>query len=564
MKSYFSFIICLLLIARLGIANPPSQQLIEQKLDSLVGSKLQPAQPGGVLGLIYQGEPVFSKSYGMADIQNEVTNSMDIPFNLASVSKNFTAFAILLLEKQGKIDLDDPIHKYLPELPDYGHVLTIRHLVSHTNGLAPTDNLRLFAGRSLEASWSQQDELEMIFRYPTLNFVPGEQYSYSNAGYSLLAAIIEKASGMSYSEYLKEMIFDPLNMNNTYVYDRPNKPIPGKAKGYKKEEEDFVPVASPGESTYGSTNIYTTANDMIRWGNNYFQPEVGDAEMLQKIFTPAFTTNDGDTINYTYGMMISEYKGMQLVSHSGGDIGYRTQFLVFPEHQVVVFAMFNTEIINTRSLVNAMADWYLEDFQVITPAPERIAREADPLLLKKYEGTYRMDDGMELSFALEQDTFWLMIPEAPKFELFSEKPNHFFLKAFEAQVTFIEDEQGEVNEIIWHQGGTGYPAARATEVVMPDQDELIRIAGIYYHETLDVEYPIEYVDGQLVLTTPPTFKEYLNLDKVVLVPMGDDRFLSKDSPLGVLEFFRSSDNEFTGFQFKDVGRLKNIAFIKTR
>lgn len=562
MRSYFLFITCLLLIARPGIATPPSQQLIEHKLDSMVGSRLQPGQPGGVVALVHKGTPVFSKSYGMADIQNQVPNTKDTPFNLASVSKSFTGFAILLLEQQGKIDLDDSIHKYLPELPDFGHQLSIRHLVSHTNGLAPSDNLRLFAGISLEEAWSQQEELRMIFRYPTLNFVPGDQYSYSNAGYALLATIIERVSGMSYSQFLEDQIFKPLNMHSTFVYDQPHKHIPGKARGYQEEEGTFVPNREPGESTYGSTNIYSTANDMMQWGNNYIDPKVGDPQMLSKIFNPGFTTLKGDTINYTYGMVSSEYKGMKLISHSGGDVGYRSQLLVFPEHQVVVYAMFNTEMINTRSLVNAMADWYLEEFLVITPPRERVAQEADPQLLNQFEGTYRMNDGMELSFALQQDTFWLMIPEAPKFQLFAETNHHFFLKDFDAQVTFIEDEQGDVNEIIWHQNGQEYPALRTTQTVMPTQEQLKEYAGVYFHEALDVEYPIEYIEGDLILSTPETFKKYLNIDKVTLVPMGDDRFLAKDSPLGVLLFSRASGDALNGFQFLDVGRLKKIAFTR--
>lgn len=554
-------ILTLLLLLFISLAGS-GNSLPEQKADSLVKLSLQADQPGGIVVITHRGKTILNKAYGMADIEQGLPNTRETLFNTSSVSKQFTAFAILLLEKQGKLKLDDNIHTYLPDLPDYGHKITIRHLIHHTSGLPSTDILRIFSDRSLEDNWSHDDELDLICSYTTLNFPPGEQYVYSNSGYSLLASIIEKVSQMRYSDYLEKNIFHPLGMRNTFVYDKPGKQIPGKGIGYKKQEDGFIAAENSGDASYGGSNIFTTGSDMARWGQNYFEPKVGNQKMLNQIFRPEFVLNNGDTIDYSFGLNVSSYKGMKLVSHSGGDISYRSQFWIFPEHEVMIFAAFNTDGINTRNLVAALVDDYLKDYLQVEQPKERVPRDIDVSLLKSYEGTYRMDDGMDLGFVLERDTFWLVIPEAPHFQLFAESENHFFLKAFDAQVTFVGNHEGQAEGIIWHQGGKDYPANRAGEVEMPDADQIAEYAGRYYHNELDVEYPVDLSDGMLILSTPSAMQRYLNIDKVTLIPMGDDRFMSKDSPLGVIKFTRNKNNEVDGFIIADVGRLKNFTLSK--
>ncbi len=543
-----------------SFANQAAYQSLEKKIDSLVALSIREGQPGGTIGITKKGEVIFQKAFGLADLENNVPNTTETAFNLASVAKQFTAFAILLLEEEGKLSLDDEIHRHIPKLPDYGEKITIRNLLHHTSGIASTDNLLLFAGRSLDGPWSQEQELNLIYRYPDLNFKPGEQHLYSNAGYSLLAEIIEKASGTTYDDYLQQKIFGPLQMTTTFVLDHPDKNIPNRAFGYSKEDEEFVRTKD-GETIYGATNIYTSAKDLSRWGNNFFNPRVGSRKIMHRIFNPDHVLNTGDTVNYSYGLVVSSYKGVKRVSHSGGDLGYRSQFLLFPEQEVVVYAAFNTDAIHSGNLVYTIVDWLLEEHFEDKKPGERMAVDLDPEKLKKFEGSYQMPDGLNMSFEVKRDTFWLDIPGAPPFQVFAEDETRFFLKAFDAQITFVVEENGQVNSMIWHQAGGDHPAPLIGETKMPDAETLAGYAGIYYHEALEVEYPVRFEDGELIIQTPDNFKRYLNIEQLNLSPMGDDRFYSR---IGVVKFTRNQQEKVNGFRFVDVGRLKNVGFVKTR
>jgi CubicO group peptidase (beta-lactamase class C family) len=535
---------------------------LEELTDSLVNTTVKPGQPGGVLGIASAGKTLFMKAYGLADVENNIPNTTLTVFNLASISKQFTAYAVLLLEQQGKLRLDDRVHDWIPEMPDYGETITLRNLIHHTSGIASTDNLRLFANIPLDEPWSQQQELDLIYKYPDLNFPPGEQYLYSNAGYSLLAEIIERVSGMSYALYLQENIFKPIGMTHAFVYDGTDNETRQKALGHQINGEEFVATKGSGETIYGATNVYASASDMIRWGQHLLSPAPGFGQFTEKLFMPTYTLNNGDTLNYTFGLVVTKYKGTTMVSHSGGDLGVRANFFLFPEHNTATFAIFNREDVNTRTLALSMSDNHLQE-HLQEPVPrDRVVMQPDAELLNKYEGTFLMPDGMELTFKQERDTFWLSLPGAPEFQLFAESENHFFLKAFAAECTFVADSDGEVNDMIWHQGGKKYNATRLTDVVLPDAEELKNYAGNYYHQTLEVVYPVYWEDGSLLLNTPGTFQTFLNIGKVKLYPMGDERFATEGDVLGVLTFTRDDEGRINGFRFNDVGRLKNIRFSR--
>ena len=290
-------------------AQSISPSALEMKIDSLVSQTLKADQPGGVVGVISNNQIVFKKAYGLMNLDYNLPNTETTAFNLASVSKQFTAFAIMLLEQDGKLKLDDDIHQYLAWLPDYGQKITIRNLLHHTSGISPSDNLKLFAGISLESPWTTEDEIELMCRYTKLNFKPNDEHLYSNAGYFLLAQIVEKASQQTFSEFMKTRIFTPLGMRNSVIYDQQGKIITNRASGYKKSGEDYIRMNSEADSFFGESNLYTSLNDMLLWCENLLQTKVGTQEMTNRIFNPSDTTNKGDTLNYTYGFNVWKYKG---------------------------------------------------------------------------------------------------------------------------------------------------------------------------------------------------------------------------------------------------------------
>jgi CubicO group peptidase (beta-lactamase class C family) len=545
--------------------NTLNEQMISQKedlpnrIDSLVAIHIDENHPGGAIGILSGTEPLFSKSYGIMDLEQKVNLNENSVFNIASVSKQFTAFAILMLESEGKLDLDDNIRRWLPDLPAYDYEITIRHLLQHTSGIASTDLLRLFAGLSFDEQWTHKDEYNLIKSYPQLNFTPGESHVYSNGGYSLLAQIVEQAGGMNFSAFMEEKVFHPLGMTRTFVLDDPAKPLVNVAKGYTKEGDDFVRVSSDEDYSYGAGNIYSTMADMIKWGQNLLSAEAKNKTLLNRISNPYNTLSNGDTIGYTYGFYVRTHKGIKMVEHSGGVPGFRNQFMIFPDHGLLVILMFNNEI-STRRLATDIVELLLADnLKEEIPKPQ-VAIDYDPELLRTFEGSFQMPDGMELTFNFEQDTFWLILPGDHKFQLFAESETRFFLKAFNAQCTFVISDGGDVNEMIWHQGGGDHKSLRVEDRVELTAGELAGYAGEYAHQELNAMYPIAFADGKLTLQPPYTFKKYLGFDSVELNHLNGDRFATDN--LGMLEFTRDDSGQLTGFVLASVGRLQNVRFIR--
>lgn len=542
-----------------GPVNSYSGRL-NYSIDSLVSLQTQNDQPGGVVAVFSGDRVIASGGYGLMDLEGDDANSESTIFDIASVAKQFTAYAIVMLENEGKLSLDENIRVYLPALPDYEEEITIRHLLQHTSGIASTDVLRLFAGLSFDEPWNQQDEYGLIMSYPQLNFKPGSRLVYSNAGYSLLAQIVESVSGMKFSRYIKENLFDPIQMNSAFVYDDPQIPLAGMAKGYMKNSDGFTEVGSTGDYSYGAGNIFASLNDMIKWGRHLFSAKTDNTGYLDLTGTPYNTLENGDTIRYTYGFYVRDYKGVRMVEHSGGVPGYRNQFMIFPEEGFAITLMFNNESINTRRLALDIAELMLAGKLIEEEPVQRVEVDPDPVKIHDYLGSFRMPDGMEMTFSFDRDTFWLVLPGDSRFQLFAESDVKFFLKAFNAQCTFVSAASGEVNQMIWHQGGVDYAAARIEERENISEAQLAAFAGNYIHKTLNAEYPVEYSDGKLIIRTPDTFKKFLGFDTIELNHISGDRFYT--DRMGLLEFTRDGSGRLTGFVLEDVGRLRNVTFHK--
>ena len=557
-----SFLVILLLQSVLiftADAQTYSAAKLNHEVDSLMTLLNAEGNPGGAIGILSGDDILLAKGYGLANTDKTLTIGNTTTFDIASVSKQFTAFAIMLLEEEGKVRLDNDIRTYLPYLPEYEHKITVRNLLQHTSGIASTDVLRLFGGMSLDENWDQQNEIELIRQYPHLNFSPNTRRVYSNAGYALLAGIVKEVSGMGFSEYMENNIFEPLGMTSALVYSDPAIKLENNALGYKIVDGNPVMVSSTTDFSYGSGNIYINLNDMIRWGQNFLSAKVGNPELIRRILTPYNTLENGDSIYYTYGFNVSNYKGVKMVEHSGGVPGFRNQFMMFPDENLTIILMFNNESINTRRLANSIADILLAGKIVQETPKPRIEVEINFEKANQFAGNYQMEDGMELGFNVERDTFWLLLPGDERFQLFAEKENSFFLKAFDAQCTFINAPDGDGYEMIWHQGGSSFSAKKAGEKVLLTHDEIALYAGKYYQKDLKVEYPVLFANGKLTMYTPPTFKKYLGFDTVELSHISGDRFLTGN--LGVIEFTRDSSNSINGFILLDVGRLQNVRFV---
>lgn len=537
--------------------QPDSAWLI-QNIDSLISQSLPPKAPGGAIAIVTGDKVLYQKSFGMMSMEYQLPNTNHTLFNLASVSKHFTAFCILLLEKEGKLNLNDDIRTYLPDLPDYKCKVTINELVHHTSGIASSDNLKLFAGIPFESPWDADDEMELISRYNQLNYKPNSEGNYSNSGYFLLARIIEKVSGMSFGEYLKLNLFQPLNMNESVVYDTPGKIIVGKATGYKKVESNYIRMNTEGESVYGSTNLYSSLSDMITWTQNLLNPKVGDRELVAKLYKPDFALSNGDIMNYTFGFNIRNYKGAKIADHAGYAMGFRSQLMIFPEQNMAIITMSNNESIDSWNLITKVADLYLDDHLIPEKKTARKEIKLPGHILNNYAGSYKMTNGMELNFEVNNDTFLLVMPGKPKYILHAQSETEFFVKEFDAEYSFMMGSDGESSEVICNQNNRtpkGIKVGNAN-ITAP---ELKRYAGNYFNNPLDITYPIEFKNNQLYLVIPKSFKTFYGIDREIpLQYLGKDKFLTQ--AFGVVQFTRDSNWAISGFRIVDFGRVKNIVF----
>ena len=268
------------------------------------------ATPGCAVGVGVDGKTVLERAYGMADLEHDVPNAPDTIFEAGSVSKQFTAAAVLLLARDGKLSIDDPVRKYIPELPDYGAPLTIRHMLTHTSGLRDWGEVAGIAGwpRTTRVH-THAHVLDIVSRQKALNFTPGTAWSYSNTGYNLAAIIVARVSGRPFADFSRERIFAPLGMTHTSWRDDYTRIVKHRAIAYDSQSDGYH-QDMPFENVHGNGGLLTTVGDLLRWNENFVSPKIGDAEFLAEEQTPG-QFNDGTVHDYAFGLYVGEYRGVR-------------------------------------------------------------------------------------------------------------------------------------------------------------------------------------------------------------------------------------------------------------
>jgi CubicO group peptidase (beta-lactamase class C family) len=315
--------------------------------------------PGAAIAVVRDGEIVFKNGFGMANLEYDIPITPSTIFHIASVSKQFTTFAILLLEKEGKLSLEDDIRKHLPEVPDFGKIITLRNLATHTSGLRDQWNLLAMAGWRLDDVITREHIIKLVSKQQELNFDPGEEFLYCNTGYTLLAEVVARVSGKTFPEFTEENIFKPLNMTSTLFYDDHEKIVKNRAYSYKSDKNGYrKSVLSYANA--GATSLFTTVEDLSLWALNFENPVVGDQALIRKMSQKG-VLNSGDTIEYALGQVVGSYRGLTMINHSGADAGYRTYLARFPDQQFSVMVLSNDASCNPGSLALKVAEVYLKD-----------------------------------------------------------------------------------------------------------------------------------------------------------------------------------------------------------
>jgi len=530
----------------------------DKKIDALFAAWNKPDSPGAVLAVIKDGKVIRRGAYGMADIERDAPNKASTPFHVASVSKQFTAFAVHLLAQDGKLGLDDDIRKYLPELHDFGHTITIRQLIHHTSGLRDQWNLLTLAGWRMEDVITESDVLRVVSGQKQLNFKPGKEHVYCNTGYTLLGIIVKRVSGKSLPAFTKERMFDPLGMKNTHFHDDYQALVKGRASSYQKGTDGAWRYVALSYSNVGATSLFTTVDDLALWDQNFYDGKVGGMALLAQMQVPG-KLSSGVVLDYAGGLSIGKHRGVDAVQHSGGDAGFRSNILRFPKERLSVIIVSNAADMRPTRLAIAIADDYLgaaaEPLPVAAAAaakPAPVEVRLDPARLDAFVGDFALSPTFVISFTKENGQLMTQATGQPKFPLFASGERSFFLKVADAQFTFDPPgADGIVMSGTLHQNGRNQPAKRSKPLVL-SQAELDARSGTFYSDELNVIYKISVKNGGLVLHHPRAD-----------LPLGlaSATTFTAEAPIGTLEYSCDAARACNTFRISN-GRVRNLVFSK--
>lgn len=541
----------------------PKGSTPQKQIDQLFSAWDNPLTPGAAVAVEKDGKIVFKKGYGSADLEFNIPITPATVFHIASVSKQFTAFSILLLEGESKLSINDDIRKYIPEVPDFGKVITLDDLMHHTSGLRDQWDLLAMAGWRLDDIITKEQVLRLVSRQKDLNFTPGDEFVYCNTGFTLLAEVVARVSGQTFAEFTRTHIFEPLKMTNTLFYDDYEKIVKNRAysfhldsTGYKKSILSY--------STVGATSLFTTVEDLSLWAINFENTVVGK-DVIGKMNLRGIL-NKGDTISYAMGQGIGKYKGLKIISHGGADAGYRTSLTRFPDQKFSVNVLSNLATFDPSGMALRIADIYLRDKEM-TESPlkdpevktspkaltDSIGLKVDHDTLLAYCGKYEFEPGAVATMSLQDENLVVEIGELRKTLLTPVSSTTFDVTVVPARVVFIRNESGKIDKIRVIFNGEDRYAMR-----LPDLDlakvNLSEYAGDYYSPELSTTYSFVVESDKLIARHFRTGDVHLDLVKPD--QLSGDRWY-----FGHIEFIRDANNMITGCRVS-TGRVRNLKFEK--
>ncbi|HVL65694.1 MAG TPA: serine hydrolase domain-containing protein [Vicinamibacterales bacterium] len=524
---------------------------VRRRVDAVFSDYDKPTSPGCAVA-VYQGDRiVYRNAYGMANLDHDVRLSPSTVFHVASVSKQFTGAAILLLAQDGKLALDEDIRKYIPELPDFGRTITIRHLANHTSGLRDQWDLLGLAGwRYSRDLITDDDVMELLVRQKALNFAPGERHLYSNSGYTLMAVIVSRVSGKSFREFTSERIFKPLGMTNTHFRDNFAEIVKHQAYGYAPAGGSFR-LSVTNFDTAGATSLLTTVEDLAKWHANFDSKQVG-GEAFQTALLQRGVLASGASIDYAFGVTHGTYRGLPTVGHGGSDAGYRADFVRFPGRGLGIATLCNIATANPGQLSRRVADVFLPpDLPPTATEPPVDDSPEVPLpeaTLKKYAGLFWNEaDTAARTTAFDAGKLYV-VNGRDRIALKSLGGGAFVMTSGpRARIRFEETSGGDVR---LHAGPNG-PVLVKTELFEPTAEQLAGFAGVYRSDEMDAVFRMVVKEGRLELhrsRNRPTA-----LDAVVR-----DTFRTGGQ---VFQFTRDGSDRVSGFVLQG-GRVKHVKFWK--
>ncbi|MCA2992662.1 serine hydrolase domain-containing protein [Gemmatimonas sp.] len=517
--------------------------------------------PGAAVAVWRGGRTVFAKAYGMANLAYEIPFTVSTPTNIGSTSKQFTAFAVMLLVEEGKLSLDDDVRKHLPELKDFGQVVTVRNLLTHTTGYRELYNSLTLTGRRLDESdyVGREEYIPLVNRQPALQNAPGTEFNYNNTAFGLAAMIVARVSGMPFEAFMAQRVFGPIGLTHTQVRADVRVPVKGATVGYSRSDKDVWRDLGDLGGSMGAGGIYTTLGDLQKWAEHLANPKVGTKASVAQMMTP-FTLTDGKSTGYGLGLFVDTQNEQKRVHHGGADVSHRSMLALYPDLNAGITVQSNDGAFDS-SIAFRLAEAF---FPELAPKPvvARAPFDASKYEAKKFDefaGQYALDaaPAFVLTFSRAGDTLYTQATGQGKLRLTPTSDTSFAVQGVQASVEFSRDAAKKVNGATLVQNGARQRASRREGPVVaawaPSATELAAISGRFFSEELETFWDIALVNGTLVA------KQRRATD----VPL---RVTAKDTFTGgavTLTLERDRVGQVIGF-YANVARSRDIRFARVR
>ncbi|MEL6659844.1 MAG: serine hydrolase [Bacteroidota bacterium] len=537
----------LLLISSTLIAQDKSTAVDIGTMADTLYQVIDNKDPGAYVAAVQNGKNTAHRSYGLASVEHGVPVSDSTIFDLASIAKMFTGYAIATLETRGQLRSEDDIHTYLPDFPDMGQEITVAHLLHHTSGIKNWTSLLYESGYHYSNRIKFDYLLRLIYAQRSLDFTPGERYKYSNSGYVLLAEIIEKVSGKSYAEWMEEEVFAPLGMTKTFFHDTPGRVIPNVARGYSQDNDGNFRRDFDNTTAVGSSSLFSCGSDMQKW----MKFLLGPGPERQAIVDLMFTTrplNDGEHNTYAYGIDVEDYRGTKMIGHSGSWASYTSQMFLLPEFNAGVFFVHNFRV-RTSDIAYYFADGFLPEEEEVEEEAEAEEEETisyssnnlpdetvDTKLLDTYTGKFKLGVGWYLDIIREGEKMYAQANGERAFLMYAANDTTFVVPNYGYRtITFLKNESGEVDAIIYNKKRR----ERQVEPFRFDAEALQPYVGTYYNHELGLVFNFTLQEDGLYATN-------INFPPAKIIDTGQNQFIT-DGRFRTIIFTHTKDGTIDGF-----------------
>jgi len=552
---------CTIFLYLLGISTVLAQtkalpDSTVRKIDRLFDKWDNATTPGCVVGIVQGDRLIYAKGFGLANLEDSIPNTPASVYYMCSVSKQFAGYAIALLAGEGKLDLDDDIHKYLPWMANFGKKITVRNLLNHTSGIRDDIGLSQYFGLSLDGILTQDMAIRILERQRTLNFIPGEKFSYSNSNYVLLAEIVKVVSNTSFREYTDSNIFRPLGMSSSRFVDDYTELIKERAASYYPRDGAYK-NSPQNVYTLGDGGLFTSVNDMAKWVQNFYAPKAGTPADIVRLTTQG-KLNSGKTISYAMGIAVDTFAGQKRFIHNGGLAGYRTVVTIFPDLKMGFIVFGNASDREVTGKVDDMASMFI-------PTPATIHGKANEVVapvieikddtqLTRWAGTYIALNGYKIDVVFKDGKLFA----DGKLELAPESAKIYHLVARPAvRYEFGTDPGGKAAILNLHSPVLSQPIIMGQiSKVIPSPSEMADYAGTYYSDELDCTFKIFEKDKQLWMS-------YKRDKDVPITLLGYDHLFTDYEFLHHVLIHRNLKFKITGFELIN-GDTAGLLFKKQK